>query len=917
MLRGAYVELQFSRRSITELARTSLVLSYPPFSPIIPPTGQQFPVAEDGNTYISAQTAFLTEPGSSYIRHGGPTNWIYEWEDLNEHGENVPAIRCEFVQKMRLVMTRREFLPMNKQQDVDIGIVEGTMVAQFGTFASGSGAMFSIDVKSFTVETPGLPAALVKILERFVPSNFVPVRAPLPLSAIVGSSGGAIKNCGVAFTADLSAFALRVQLGGAASSYLVNEWIDFHAGNFGNRLLKPDGTVAQWGVLLSPPLVEALTTSQISEGLTEHSEDFRLTGGVEAHWAPDGDHAVVNGGFSGDVLIPCRPHYHVTYDALLTVDQPNMLLSSGNVYWHGDFWDLVACETLAALSGGVIGAAAGLTFGGPLGGVIGFAVGFAAGFVVGIFVASTYEPDFSSADCSQDGHSFTCTRKLNTTILMGSQSLPVDLTRAAADPDGLILTGEYTLPPIPVLNQTLLQIDVKPFDFTPLPVSCGNLDFALLIAGSAEEAAKFTRSEATITVRMVDDNGNLRPIPWVTATRISPDTLNIFPPASIRVIPYADRTVIAIDPAITDANTKAYFNDPYGVTIQVQAPTGTRIVEIDHPQALTPQKTQALRDAALRKLNDCLAHQRGFGKNGDIFNLQWLVDPPEEDIFQLWQVGVLNFQPGDTLQAEGLDGRSLGHAVADGHGIARLTVMTGSGAANGDLTLRRKGNRDLEGEANMRVKQIELIPQGTLSTGGQIRSVTTRMVNGRAFAAVHAENSVALFDVTFPSAPRAYFRTLLNAAEGVEGVAVSDEGLAVWSQNSVTLWSFHAAGPLRAALDGTQPLRTDEQGQAVRSLESAVHLDSMAARIPAGVASIITRQHDRTVPPGDLGPSSAMARRLHASPELLSRKPVPNRSVDMEGSQHVQYYTVGSTILVPTDDGRALRCFAAGRMIDA
>ena len=91
MLRGVYFELEFSRRSITELARTCLITNYPPANPLLPPTGRVYPTSDDGTQWVSVNTAFLTEPGASFIRHGAPISWTYEWEDLYEHAENIPA----------------------------------------------------------------------------------------------------------------------------------------------------------------------------------------------------------------------------------------------------------------------------------------------------------------------------------------------------------------------------------------------------------------------------------------------------------------------------------------------------------------------------------------------------------------------------------------------------------------------------------------------------------------------------------------------------------------------------------------------------------------------------------------------------------------------------------------------------------
>lgn len=733
-------------------------------------------------------------------------------------------------------------------------------------------ASFTVDVMSFTVETPGLSASLVKTLQSFVPTSFFTIQAPLPINQMLGNkltsppppnynpnlSAPKITNCGVAYSGDLSVFSLRMQLGGANSSYLVNEWTDFHAGAFPNRLLQPDGSSAPWGILLSPPLVEALAADGIGEQLGDHTDEFRLTGGISSHWAPESGQPVVNGEFYGDVLIPCRPHYHVTFSSRLMVTTPNMLVSSGSIAWHGDFWDLVACETLAGLSLGLIGAGIGAKLGGPIGAVVGLAIGFAVGFIGGMVVATVYSPDTSSANCIQKSGSFTCTRELNAGIQLGNQALPVDIRAALPSNDGLVLTGSLELPLIPALTHTLLMIDTKPFGYTPLPVSCGNLSFGLLVS-TEEMAAQFTHSEATITVRMIDEDGTPRPIPWVTAVRTSADPQNVLPPQSISITPYSDRTVVTIRPSLTPANSTAYFAAPYGVSIAIQAPAGSRNVDIPAIPALTLQDLERLRSDALRKLNDCLAKQRDLGKRGGRFDLEWLVDPPPDGmpIYRLWQVGVLNMQPGEELRAEDMDGRTLGMGHADEHGIARLTVLTGDGPANRELRLHRVAEMDLGHEADLRIKQIELVPRGLISTGGRVQSMATREVKGRRFVALHTTEAVALLDFTFPSSPRAYFRT---DAAGVQGITVTDEGLAYWGESSLTAWSFHGAGPLRTVADPpeTPPIHR-------RFLSMNEPADSCGKKTPVTV----------------------------------------------------EYFTSGSTLLIPTPDGSALRCFSAGGMIEA
>jgi hypothetical protein len=965
VLRATYLELQFSRRSIIELVRTSLVMSYPPFNPFLPPTGEVLPVADDGTQFVVISTSFLTTPGATMVRHGNSYVWNFEWGDLlQQHTEPVPARHCEVTQRVRVDLARREKRPDGQLQDVEAGIFEGVLVVDLYAMVGDNTVIFGLEVKDFTVETPDVDPRVLKVFKTHGLARILPLQVPLSWGSLLGehTSGAAaphVQNCSVAYTGDLSTFALRIQLGGEEGSGLVSEWTDFHAGNFPNRLRRPDGSDAQWGVLLSPALVESLTLAQIEDSLAVHTDEFRLNGGVSVSWAPDGSVPHVLGSFYGTVLIPCRPQYHVTFDGRIEVTAPNSLVSTSSVDWHGNTWDLALCETEVALSGGVIGAAAGASFGGPLGGAIGFVVGLGVGFIGGLVVATVYTPDLSTVSCSQDGHTLTCTRVLNPSLSLGpGLSLPVELTSAVATEDGLVMRGTYALPLIPALAQTQVVIDTKPFSYTELPVNCGNLSFGVLVATS-DEAAQFTHAEAAITVQYIDDNGQTRTPPAVTATLASSDPENVFPVSSIRVVPYSDRTVIYVSPMVTQTTPVNYWLTPYGCTLRVSMVVATRTVSLPAPTALSAETLAQLRDRALRTLNDCLAKQKAFGKHGGRFDVEWLVDPGpvERESSRLWQLGVIGLAPREQLHAEDLQGQVLATSRVDARGTARVAVLTAGGAANQQLMLHRIGGEETGQVArrpDIRLKQTELIGHGLLVPGGRLQSVNTLDTNGRLTAAVMTSTTVMLYDVTFPNSVRGYFRA---DVAGMGGMALFATGIALWGEKGLTIWSLDRTSPRRIVDAPVHSVRV-ERGELIVTTDQhilgidrhgsrAVRLGRGGAIAMAGITYPIEPRNAKAMTPRPGGNNAAFAdtqqgpvttaavdgtqQFLHAvsSSSLLafqesSRSNAALSTGSGSTSQSsltlapaLEYFGVGSTLLVATADGLGLHVFGAGQSIQA
>jgi hypothetical protein len=916
VLRATYLELQFSRRSIVDLVRTSLVTSYPPFNPLLPPTGEELPTADDGTRFVTISTAFLTTPGAGAVRHGASYDFDFAWSDLTDHQDPVPARRCEVTQSVRIDLARRETRPDGQLQDVEVGIVDGTFVVDLSVNHAFNNVVFTIWVRSFTVDTPGVDPRAVKALQDHGPGRFRPIHVPLSWANLLGiapvqnpppgydptASAPAVQNAGAAFTDDLSAFALRIQVGGAPASARIDEWIAFQAGNFPSRLRQPDGSTAQWGMLLSPALVESMTRGQIEDSLAGHAGDFRLAGGVGAQWAPDGDVPYVRGSFRGTVLIFCRPSYYVAYDSRIQVTLPNTLVSTGHVDWHGDTLDLAVCEGEIALGAGLVGAAFGSSVGGPLGGGIGFLVGLGVGFIGGIVGATVYTPDLATSACTQDGNTLTCTRTLNPTLGLGpGLALPVQLTSATATADGLVMTGTFAIPALPALTQQQVAIETKPFDYTDLPVNCSNLLFAFLVA-TTDDVASFTHAEATITVRLIGDDGPSRPPPAVTVTLVSPDTERVFPPASFRVVPYSDRTVIYVTPLVTRTTPVNYWAAAYGCTVQVNAVVATRTVEIPAPARLTDATLTKLHARAQRALSDCLAKQQGPDTKGGRRELEWLIDPGPDDLqaAHFWQFAVLGVDVEEPLRVEDRQGRVLAPAHADARGTARAAVLTRGGAER--VLVLHRADRPVD-RMDVRLRQTEFVPHGVLRPGGRVEGVRTSDVNGRLIAAVRSTSAVTVYDVTFPNAAHGFLRT---DAGGVSDVALLDAGIALWGAHGLTVWSFDQAPPRRLIDVPVHAVRVVRGGLLAATGEDVFHV----ARRGTRAVCLAARRADAA---SDLAVADPDRRHLHAP----AAQPYAAQPHSTDAPSALEYHAVGSTVLVATPNGTGLQVFAVGRSIQA
>jgi hypothetical protein len=191
--------------------------------------------------------------------------------------------------------------------------------------------------------------------------------------------------------------------------------------------------------------VARLANDQISAGLVEHKDEFRVTSGPGSTWTPANGVPKVHAEWWGYAVKACvltqsDIFYHVESSVTFSLPQPNSLQTDAHVDWHANEWDIFWCALVSGLIGGVVFALIGSVFG-PVGAGVGAGIGLVGGFVAALVIAESYTPDFGQANCVQQGHDLTCQMTLSDQVRTAGPGLVLNITEIAGPSEGLLLSA--------------------------------------------------------------------------------------------------------------------------------------------------------------------------------------------------------------------------------------------------------------------------------------------------------------------------------------------------------------------------------------------------------------------------------------------------------------------------------------------
>ena len=214
--------------------------------------------------------------------------------------------------------------------------------------------------------------------------------------------------------------------------------------------------------------------------------------------------------------------------------------------------------------------------------------------------------------------------------------------------------------------------------------------------------------------------------------------------------------------------------------------------------------------------------------------------------------------------------------------------------------------------------------------------------------------TVMLYDVTFPNSVRGYFRA---DAAGLGGMALFATGIALWGEKGLTVWSLGRTSPRRIVDAPVHSVRVERSELIVTTDQHILAIDrhgSRAVRLgrgggiampgithpvePRDAKAMTSRPSGNNAAFADMqqGPVTTAAvdgtqQFLHAvsSSSLLAFQgssqssaalPIGSRSTSQSSlmlAPALEYFGVGSTLLVATADGLGLQVFGAGQSVQA
>lgn len=588
------------------------------------------------------------------------------------------------------------------------------------------------------------------------------------LAQMAGGTPPIVVNGGIAATPNLSRVAIRFDTNPSSAS-AGPAWTSFFAGSFPSLLFGQEWALLLPHELLIPPMLERF------EAQLQTADDFSLDSGPDGSWTPLGPVPVLTVTFAGELIDACvgiDVDVDVTLTVAFTVPQPNVLRTSVSISWDGDFWEELACETLAASFWPIVGAM--FLEEGKLEWwefLLGFAAGPAGVFIATIAYLSTDEPASQIPDppdwikdSDTEWHQDTTFPTTFANVVTG-----LTLAGAFATPAGLVLAG--TIAPVSPLAPSL-GVAAGGFQGWGVERPCSN-PFGYVteakIAYWAEPMGPTPRLPLQVcNVQIVND-----PLgQYTTHANVS---------GSWGALQSSASTKVTLHGLLAE-----FAADPYPLEALVQSNNGTRWVSIPPPPPLpeqpdTPEEWQEFQLAYLKwKATHCWKFISIWGIIG-MLNPKWLIDPPPDEIVaQAWWVMAEQLTEGEVVTLRDDLGRELATTRADARGRAEVSAVIERAGPETGISIARDGAALSAAEwerravalplptsapaGGLRVKQVLLVQLAEVTLDATAQWMNMESHRGTPVLLVETERGPAAYSLAAPRLPQRLTRGEVVAA---------------------------------------------------------------------------------------------------------------------------------------------------------
>ncbi len=561
-------------------------------------------------------------------------------------------------------------------------------------------------------------------------------------------------------------------------------WTKFYTGAITARLFG-----SQWSLLMPAGLITSLTNDKILQGIKQQSR-FKLSSGPATEWAPEGNSPGLNTSVGGEIIDACAEidmDAQVEIRATMTVPKENLLRTTINMDWEGEFLEEAGCLLAAAIAWPVVGGlllsddgiGAGMFVGG-------FFIPFPAIIVIGILYLNSDKPlgKFKPEGWVEDSK----------TQRHQDQPFPsqvgfiegIKLTSVFGVPEGMVLAGKLDLA-LPLLPKLRIgqnkKFDWKVDDPCNAPTAiCEPAGLGII----ADPMGVEPRVPLVIcSVKVINDPQGLYKIKqwdhFVTAS-----------------------TTLKIEFVGASAN-------PYDCQVLIITNAGVRVVTVAPPSSGPKVSVPNLKDPD--KFNDWLKWKgthcwltSSIWTETGLFNPQWHIDPGPFDYAQHWWIGLSGLNAGDIVSLNDISQGELLSATVGANGKAELNAMIEQPQKDSALMISRNGARmelrefqsRIRGftppreapRSELNIKQVLLLRTGTIAPVGEFRQMSLGYYEGQPALLVVTTAGLSIYELESGVTPR---RRFISLTRGVLG--------AMPHRGELITWGRHGLGPASKAMN--------------------------------------------------------------------------------------------------------------------